>query len=382
MENGVRLIIMRRCYIALVMMTMATITLIGLLTTCLVGVDDHVSTYEVFSEDQPVNSLRAIIIGDTGGLPVYPYHTYAQTKVAEAMTNLAIQKKVQFIINAGDNFYFTGVSNEYDQRFESSFEDIYSTDALQVPWYMIAGNHDYFGNVSAQLAYTKRSRIWNFPKLYYKLSFRVNESIVDFLMLDTIILCGNTADVENGGLFDLLWSGSHDPQGPSDPNQADLQWRWIEYHLNASSADYLFLVGHYPIYSISSHGPTRCLVERLDPLLKRYNVSAYFCGHDHTLQHIIYPGDGNHLIHYIVSGTASRSDPSKKHLNTVPSENLKFHYPKSWNPLAQLGFSKGGFVYMNIDEQHAELMFLSSKGKELYRTSINPRLIDSQKIVQ
>ncbi|VDM53291.1 unnamed protein product [Angiostrongylus costaricensis] len=350
-----------------------------LCSACFVDVDDHLSTYAVFPEDQPVNSLRAIIVGDTGGLPVYPYYTYAQSKVAGAMTDLAMRKNVQFIINVGDNFYFTGVSNEYDKRFESTFEDIYSTDALQVPWYTIAGNHDHFGNVSAQLTYTKYSRKWHFPNLYYKLSFRVNGTIVDILMLDTVMLCGNTADVENGGLVDLLWNGSHDPEGPSDFNKADHQWKWIERHLNASSAEYLFLFGHYPIHSISTHGPTHCLVEKLDPLLKRYNVSAYFCGHDHTLQHIVYPGDANHLIHYVVSGAASRSDPSQKHLDSVPSENLKFHYPTSWNPLSQLGFSKGGFVYMNIDEHRAELVFLNSKGKEIYRTSIDRRSIDFTK---
>lgn len=49
-------------------------------------------------------------------------------------------------------------------------------------------------------------------------------------------------------------------------------------------ADYLFVAGHYPIHSVASHGPTHCLLERLDPMLRAHNVSAYFAGHDHTLQ--------------------------------------------------------------------------------------------------
>lgn len=50
------------------------------------------------------------------------------------------------------------------------------------------------------------------------------------------------------------------------------------------SAPYLLVAGHYPVYSISEHGPTQCLIDRLKPLLYQYRASAYLCGHDHNLQ--------------------------------------------------------------------------------------------------
>lgn len=49
-------------------------------------------------------------------------------------------------------------------------------------------------------------------------------------------------------------------------------------------ADYLFVVGHYSIFSIASSGNVKCLLDRLDPLLRRYQVSAYFSSHDNNIQ--------------------------------------------------------------------------------------------------
>ncbi|VDK69290.1 unnamed protein product [Cylicostephanus goldi] len=125
-----------------------------------------------------------------------------------------------------------------------------------------------------------------FPDLYYKSSFTFgkNNTTVDVVFIDTVVLCGNTADFERGTFIDILTHPQHEPMYPKDRLEANKHWKWINDTLNSSTADYLFVAGHYPVYSVASHGPTKCLLDQLIPRLEAYNVSAYFAGHEHSIQ--------------------------------------------------------------------------------------------------
>lgn len=167
---------------------------------------------------------------------------------------------------------------------------------------MIAGNHDHLGNISAQIEYTNYSSRWfesflsnsiyfllrTYPRLYYKASYTFAQKSrrVDIIFIDTVILCGNSIDVGGRSLFSWILARRRVPNKP-DPqweDEAQRQLVWIEEQLRESSADFLFVVGHYPIYSIASTGNVQCLVDKLDPLLRRYQVSSYISGHDHNIQ--------------------------------------------------------------------------------------------------
>lgn len=115
----------------------------------------------------------------------------------------------------------------------------------------------------------------NFPNYYYSKQFPVPgfNTTLGLVLIDTVLLCGNTDDFEGA-----------EPEGPQDAGVARRQLGWLRRVLAASRDDYLLVAGHYPVWSVAEHGPTRCLLKHLQPLLLKYHVTAYLCGHDHNLQ--------------------------------------------------------------------------------------------------
>ena len=58
----------------------------------------------------------------------------------------------------------------------------------------------------------------------------------------------------------------------------------LNQHKMSFRDQYVLVAGHFPVWSVAEHGPTKCLVKELKPLLEKYSASAYLCGHDHNLQ--------------------------------------------------------------------------------------------------
>ena len=58
-----------------------------------------------------------------------------------------------FVLGVGDNFYPRGIDflhGKNDKRFNQTFEDVFIGDELKnMPFYLVAGNHDYEGDVEA-----------------------------------------------------------------------------------------------------------------------------------------------------------------------------------------------------------------------------------------
>ena len=215
-----------------------------------------------------------VAVGDWGGDGDDSPTTEAQVAAAKGMAQIAADIGAAGALLLGDNFYTYGVRDVSSPRFKETFEAVYSPAAFaSLPFHVIAGNHDHAGNVQAQVDYSAHDARWQFPSLYYALPFNFTASngerrTLDLLMIDTVGLAGNSDDVCEG--CELL--------GPADPPSAEGQWAWIERRLNASTADFLWVAGHYPIYSAGKDGTTRVLVKRLLPLLKAHGAH-FLSGH-------------------------------------------------------------------------------------------------------
>lgn len=327
--------------------------------------------------------LDVMVLGDWGGQAAAPYWTDPQVENTEGMAAYAAARPPRFGWLLGDNFYDRGIrcddskdprgwarawrarrectEDAFNYRFQETFEKVMDDPALDFPMYAIVGNHDHYGNVSAQVEYGALGRAvpgasgrWQFPvsdndieHTWYSHteSFEApnGESVTaEFFMLDTVRwagLCNSDSSGFRRGRYwrqnmterslaqavggtrryakayescggdkcciYTEWGASKDVAcreirhadwgfelemkcelENSLTQFADAQRRWLEQALSSSSAQWKVVVGHYPVWSVSGHGPTPRLLKELEPLLLRYNVAMYYNGHDHSAQHI------------------------------------------------------------------------------------------------
>jgi len=198
------------------------------------------------------------------------------------------------------------------------------------------------------------------PALYYTFSKPIpfSTQTVQFVMLDTSALTGGDA-------------GQWDSAPPNIPQPAvdETQWAWVESTLAAATADWLIVVGHFPVYSAGENGPTPALVARLLPLMEAAGVALYICGHDHQLEHIA-PAPGN-AVDFLVVGSAAKYNSSEAHLADIPTGSLKFQWGASCG-FASVSISRRGYLPAELTAS-----LWNGAGDLLYSfTKPNPRIPD------
>lgn len=224
----------------------------------------------------------------------------SQQHVAHRMNEKARKDSLHFVLMLGDNFYNDGVTSISDRQWVEKFEAMYDLPYLRKPFYASLGNHDHHnGNARHQVEYGKKSDKWKMPNFYYTFSKAIDaQSSIQFFVLDTEVIV-------NGGEYNLE------------------QVEWLDRELQASTATWKIVYGHHPVFSYGKHGNERRMINLVRPLLEKYEVDLYLCGHDHDRQ-LLEPVGG---VYYIVSGTGSTSRDTRYGETTIFAEtNLGFNW--------------------------------------------------------
>jgi acid phosphatase len=277
-------------------------------------------------------TLNFVLIGDWGRRG-----QDHQVDVATQMGATAAAIGSRFTVSVGDNFYENGVDSVDDPYWQHSFEQIYTHPALQTPWKVILGNHDYRGNVQAQIDYSATSPRWRLPARYYKSTETLPDGgTVDMFFVDT-------------SPFIKKYLGSKTDISGQDTNA---QLAWLDSALTSSTATWKLVIGHHPVYTALSDGDgydhdQPDLIARLNPILLKHNLKLYVCGHDHCLQAVQMDG-----VTHIVTGAGSET-----------------YTP---GPAIRGGFASGahGFMTIKMDSTKLDLALIDTSGTTLYAQTI------------
>lgn len=269
-----------------------------------------------------------ILFGDWGS-----HGSEKQMKVASQMSGWAQENKAQFVISLGDNFYNEGVESTNDEQWNITFENVYYQPSLNIPWYVALGNHDYHGNVKAQIDYSNLSTRWKMPSRYFSYVIRIDDTTTAlFVIIDTSPLALSDPEAERFEEDVFKFDNKK-------------QLRWLDSTLSSSKSQWKFVCGHHPVYSGGYHGGQIELQTQVKPILEKNNVQAYFCGHDHDMQYL-----KSGKLNYVISGAGS---------SPRECENTKYTV-----------FCRGktlGFFGATLTSEKLYGAFIDGQGAEIYK---------------
>lgn len=173
-------------------------------------------------------------------------------KLKGILENLACKlTKDDILILGGDNYYPNGT---HTQKHVDTMFRFFSIIPNEVKIYSCLGNHDHLGNIHLQM---RNPRI-TIPGQYYT----INHNQCNIYFIDTSIL--------------------DDCRSGTAGNEMLL---WLHNNLVNDKREKI-MVGHHPIATCCAYkGLYGYISKLLMPLMVKYNINYYLCGHDHSSQH-------------------------------------------------------------------------------------------------
>lgn len=243
--------------------------------------------------------IRFVAMGDFGtGASI-------QYAVAEAIRKKCQLSGCDFALSLGDNIYNNGVTAVNDPQFASKFEQPFAK--LPFRFYMTLGNHDYRGNVQAQVDYTQHSKKWYMPSRYYVFE----QGPATFFALDTNL-----------------------------PDKA--QRDYMQAQLARAKTPWKLVFGHHPRYTYSYYKDSQSadLKALVDTFCGKSQL--YLAGHEHDKQYL----KSVCGTEYLIAGTGGGNRPKL-----------------GKGPLTIYASQSYGFAWVEVSEKELHLQLLDSKGK-------------------
>ena len=273
---------------------------------------------------EPMRANKLYLLGDWGA------RSKLQRRVAAAMGGVAQESGSPLaIISTGDNIYPDGVESARDTLWASTFENVYTHPAIQVPWIAVLGNHDYRRNPQAQIDYGKKNQRWIMPNRYFR-HVVVGESgvEVEVIGIDTQQLLQRSDG----------WKQ---------------QMEWLAQSLQKKTTTWRAVVGHHPLRSYGHYGDTPWLVQHVLPLLRNGGVDFYASGHDHDQQIVVVPGDG---VVSLVTGAGGGCRSTR------------------WGEHTVAAATNGGFSVADFNSDQLRLSLVSADGRIMGSHTIPARI--------
>ena len=262
-----------------------------------------------------------------------------QKDVANAMQAAAHVVEPEYIFSTGDNFYPNGIASVNDPYWQTSYEQIYNGNMLYCPWYVALGNHDYRGNVDAQIEYSNISKRWTMPDRYYHLDKVLgdDETTARFIIIDT-------------NPFEDDYYGEEKYAQAVASQDTNAQLEWLDNVLAENEKDWTIVIGHHPFYTSGKRVDDTPFVRyHFEPVFERHTVHAAFFGHEHDLQH---QKPDNIFTHHFVSGAGSEVRPTGKLEFTKFAESIS------------------GFMIVSLNKDEMLVQAVDYMGNVLYKTRI------------
>lgn len=258
-------------------------------------------------------SMRTLPVGEKfvfAALGDSRTHPKDWSKVAAAV----VAAKPAFSVFVGDMVTRGRTDSQWDEQYFSPAKDFFAT----IPYYGVIGNHEQNCPLFTQIFPTPGGKNWS-------------------QKIGSVLLIG----IDGG----MDWSSG------------SKLTKWLEDILAKSRAKFIFLASHYPAWTSGGHGKVgkdgrsrersiRRAQEVIMPLLKKYDATAMFTGHDHFYERSE-PEEG---VSMMVTGGAG-----------APLRG-KVKNPENQNPYSKVFAKKHHYCILTIDGEVCSMKVCTPEG--------------------